>query len=70
MHTASNVCVRKKFIAEMHHSCVELVNPGGDVALNVIGLNKDNMLLDKQCGVMPVSDEIVERKSRNGKCGR
>merc|ERR1711937_311593 len=42
-HTASNPCTGKVFTVEMHHSRVELANPGDNVGLNIKGLVKENM---------------------------
>merc|ERR1711865_945185 len=42
-HTTSNPCVGKVFTVEMHHSRVDAANPGGNVGLNIKGLDKNNM---------------------------
>ena len=42
-HTACNPCVGKVFTVEMHHTHVDFANPGDDVALNIMGLDKNNM---------------------------
>merc|ERR1711937_518267 len=42
-HTASNPCTGKVFTVEMHHTRVELANPGDNVGLNIKGLDKQNM---------------------------
>merc|ERR1712224_982116 len=42
-HTASNPCTGKVFSIEMHHSRVDLAQPGDNVGLNIKGLDKNNM---------------------------
>ena len=42
-HIACNPCAGKVFTVEMHHTHVDFANPGDDVALNIMGLDKNNM---------------------------
>jgi elongation factor 1-alpha len=42
-HTASNPCTGKVFSVEMHHTRVDVANPGDNVGLNIKGLDKNNM---------------------------
>merc|ERR1712072_1045861 len=42
-HTSSNPCIGKVFTVEMHHTRVDLANPGDNVGLNIKGLVKENM---------------------------
>merc|ERR1712188_196634 len=42
-HTAANPCGGKVFSVEMHHQRCDLANPGDNVGLNIMGLDKNNM---------------------------
>merc|ERR1711959_669135 len=42
-HSGSNPCTGKVFTVEMHHKRADSAQPGGNVGLNIKGLDKQNM---------------------------